>query len=46
MVRLVAADNRIVQCAAVRKDGWTKARREGFFAMLAGLQHRVGVFGR
>ncbi len=35
MVRLVAADNRIVQCAAVRKDGWTKARREGFFAMLS-----------
>ncbi len=35
MVRLVAADNRIVQCAAVRKDGWTKARRAGFFAMLS-----------
>nr|WP_277984636.1 terminase family protein [Sphingomonas faeni] len=35
MVRLVAADNRIVQCAAVRKDGWTKVRREGFFAMLS-----------
>ncbi len=35
MVRLVAADNRIVQCAAVRKDGWTKARREGFFAVLS-----------
>ncbi|TCQ05691.1 hypothetical protein C8J40_106212 [Sphingomonas sp. PP-CC-3A-396] len=29
------AFNRIVQCAAVRKDGWTKARREGFFAMLS-----------
>lgn len=32
---MVAADKRIVQCAAVRKDGWTKARREGFFAMLS-----------
>jgi hypothetical protein len=35
MVRLVAASGRIVQCASVRKDGWTKARREGFFAMLS-----------
>ena len=34
MVRLVAGETRIVQCAAVRKDGWTKARRAGFFAML------------
>jgi hypothetical protein len=35
MVRLVAASGRIVQCASVRKDGWTKARRAGFFAMLS-----------
>ena len=35
MVRLVAGEKRIVQCAAVRKDGWTKARRAGFFAMLS-----------
>ena len=32
---MVAAKDRVVQCAAVRKDGWTKARRAGFIAMLS-----------
>lgn len=35
MVLLVARETRIVQCSAVRKDGWTKARRAGFIAMLS-----------